>query len=73
MRVTPAGVWITDRASTNGTTVVTERGEQRTQPWQETEVPPGARVRAGATVIARATTAPEETDVESTVLRGSND
>jgi len=73
VRVTPGGVWVTDRASTNGTTVVTGNGEQRLVPWQETRVPPGARVRAGATVIARGSAEPEQTDVESTVLRGSND
>ncbi|MCK6209428.1 FHA domain-containing protein [Georgenia sp. EYE_87] len=70
VRVTPAGVWVTDRASTNGTTVVTAHGERRLAAWEETKVPPGARVRAGATVLA---VAADETDpeIESTVLRGA--
>jgi hypothetical protein len=70
VRVTPAGVWVTDRASTNGTTVVAGRDERRLDAWQETKVPSGARVRAGATVLA---VADDETDheVERTVLRGT--
>ncbi|PFG41288.1 hypothetical protein ATJ97_3836 [Georgenia soli] len=68
VRVTPAGVWVTDRASTNGTTVVTDGGEQRLEAWRETKVPPGALVRAGATVLAVAGGESSQ-DVESTVLR----
>ncbi|MBZ2195237.1 FHA domain-containing protein [Occultella gossypii] len=53
VRVEGNKVWVTDRASTNGTSVKGPGGEESDlEPWQETLVPVGGEVRFGHVVLS---------------------
>ncbi|MBK5250773.1 MAG: FHA domain-containing protein [Actinomycetales bacterium] len=52
MRVAGAFAWITDRASTNGTTLVGPDGrERKLEAWVETTVTVGSEVRFGGSTL----------------------
>ncbi|UFU04922.1 FHA domain-containing protein [Ruania halotolerans] len=52
LRIEGARAWVSDRASTNGTILVTSAGEERRLvPWEETPVAPGETLQVGASVL----------------------
>ncbi|QOR69229.1 FHA domain-containing protein [Ruania alkalisoli] len=52
IRISGPRAWVTDRASTNGTMLVTATGqERRLTAWEEAPVAPGEMVRIGATEL----------------------
>ncbi|WP_089772148.1 FHA domain-containing protein [Ruania alba] len=52
LRIEGARAWVTDRASTNGTLLVTSAGEERRLvPWEETPVAPGEALHVGTSVL----------------------
>ena len=51
LRLTEGRAWVTDRASTNGTVLLRNGGQESLTPWQETPLAPGDRVLLGGMAL----------------------
>lgn len=51
LRLAEGRIWVTDRASTNGTVLLRDGGTESLTPWQETPLAPGDRLLVGATTM----------------------